>query len=120
MGQGGIPFNRDGAIAVNMGNNKSTSYAQTAVPQMSDPFAGSESIPRPQQQAQQSSYTAEKPQDPRGALMRMSEPYSGGNTNRNKRRKLFGGLIGAGVGSAFTIDALIENEQYNRELQEKY
>ena len=118
MGKGGIPFNREGAIAVNMGNNKSTSYAATAQAPTSDPWSGSASVPNTQ--AQPSSYQPQQAEDPRGALVRVNTSDSRSRTSNKRNRRLFGGLIGAGVGSALTIDALIENEQNSRQLQGQY
>ena len=111
IGQGGIPFNRDGAIAVNMNNNKSTSYEAAAQVPVSDPWESTEAQQRvPETQAQ-----------PRGALVSQVQPRkrSFGSRITNNKRALAGGLA-AGIGGAFTIDALIQNEQNRRQPQEQY
>lgn len=110
MGSGGIDLNRDAAIAVN-NPNKSTSYRATAQVPVSDPWESTQAQQRvPETQAQ-----------PRGALAVQTER---GGQNYGARRfnnkRAIGGAIAAGLGSAFTIDALIQNEQDRRQLQEQY
>jgi hypothetical protein len=111
MGQGGIPFDRDGAIAVNMSNNKSTSFQASAQVPASDPWESTQAQQRvPESQAQ-----------PRGALVLQNE-RSGQNyePRRNNRKRAIAGGLAAGIGSLFTIDTLIQNEQDRRQPQEQY
>ena len=111
MGQGGIPFDRDGAIAVNMGNNKTTSFQATAQVPVSDPWESTTTQQRvPETQAQ-----------PRGALVLRNERRDRNyGARRSNNKRAIAGAISAGIGSAFTIDALIGNEQSRREREGQF
>ena len=82
MGQGGISLDRDAAIAV---NNRSTSFNAASVPaEVTNPWAGSASIPQTQAQPPQTpprEPRRERPRAPGGALAQISSGngYKGGS-----------------------------------------
>ncbi len=123
MGQGGIDFNRDAAIAV---NNKSTSFTAASTPaNIADPFAGSATVPPTQAQPPQSppprEPRRERPRQPGGALAQLqgAQQSNRSRTSRNRRLGIAGGLGILGVGTALGADALVSNEQDKRK-QEVY